>query len=522
MATGPRPRRKKRSWKFKLLVLVVGLAAIGAVAYFNLKKEKQAEKFATVRVERGNLVDKLAETGSIELVRTVEVKSTVSGEIRELPVQAGDWVEKDQLVAVIEPDPAQSLQLYQKRSAVEQAGINLREQENRFARNQSLFDRQMLAAQEFEEAQTRLVRARTNLRLAELELEILETKANLKHVEDASDLLQLDEVRVLAPISGIAIRRDVEIGEVVASGTSSFSGGTVLFEIGDPSQMIVAADIAEIDIGQLQTGQHVDLVVDAYPDTTYRGEVHWIAPVGQKKPGSTIVTFDVEIDILDREPRLRQGMSCDLDIIFTRRDSTLYLPVEVVLEVFDDEEKDDEEEVKGRRGRFIAYVHKAPPDSVTDAGADSSALAAGDSLAGVSADSATAAATVEPSDAETAAVAGAAGARVPADTLAAASRETSADSLAGAPADMSAADTLAAATADSTSSAEEKEPPKVVLAEFEELELQVGLETTTRIEVLTGLEEGDLVAADPELIRRKQKEEAEKAKKPETEDKGWF
>ena len=123
----------------------------------------------------------------------------------------------------------------------------------------------------------------------------------------------------------------------------------MLFEIGDPSQLIVRGDIAEIDIGRVEIDQDVDIIVDAYPDTTYRGRVRWIAPVGQQKQGSTIVTFDTEIEITDNAPRLRQGMSCDIDILFARRDSAVYLPVERVLEVFDDEDQEDE------RGREYAW-----------------------------------------------------------------------------------------------------------------------------------------------------------------------
>ena len=102
MATPPRRRRKK--W-LKLLLAVIVLSAIGAIVYHNLEKEEEVPTYASVWVKRGTLVDKLAETGSIELVRTVEIKSTISGRIRELPVEAGDVVIAGQLVAIIEPDP---------------------------------------------------------------------------------------------------------------------------------------------------------------------------------------------------------------------------------------------------------------------------------------------------------------------------------------------------------------------------------------------------------------------------------
>ena len=110
--TPPSPKRRKKKRLLKVLLFILVLGAIGAIVYFNLKKEKEEPTFPTAFVERGNLIDKLAETGSIELVRTVEIKSTISGRIRELLVEAGDLVEEGELLALIEPDPNQSLLLY--------------------------------------------------------------------------------------------------------------------------------------------------------------------------------------------------------------------------------------------------------------------------------------------------------------------------------------------------------------------------------------------------------------------------
>lgn len=457
MAKAKSRRGKKRTWKFKLPIFLALAGVIGGLAYISLKKEKPAEEFPVLEINRESLVDKLAETGTIELVRTVEVKSTVAGEIRQLPVEAGDWVERDRLLAVIEPDLNQSLQLYQKRSAVNRGKIDLEEQEKDFNRKKVLFDRGLLSSEQFEDAQTLLTRIQYDLRLAELELEVLETKANLSKTQNES--LDLGEVRVLAPISGIVIRRDVEIGEVVTSGLSAVSGGTLLFEIGDPSQMIIRGDIAEIDIAKLQVGQEVEVVVDAYSDTTYHGRVRWIAPVGQKKQGSPIVTFDTEIDILDREPLLRQGMSCDIDIIFSRRDSVLSLPTEAVIEDFGE----DEEKTKGQKGRFIAYV--VPADSLDSDNTEKA----------------------DPEKTE--------------------KKEISQEG------DTTATENPEIKTGEEKGRKKKKDEKKFELEKFVEVELDIGLETTTRIEVLSGLKEGDLVASDPNLIRRKLEQ-----KKKEDED----
>lgn len=412
-------KKKKRGLKLKLTLAVVVLAGIGSGVYFKFFSTPPVEKFAATRVLKGSVVDKLAETGSIQLVRTVEVKSTVAGEVRKLPVEAGDEVVEGQVLALIEPDPTQSLQLYQKRSAVDQARIRLKEQEQDATRRKSLYERKMLSTEEYERAANNLTQTRNQLRLAELEVEVLEAKANLTPEQKHSDL-KTDEIKIIAPIDGVVIRRGVEIGEVVASGLSSFTGGTTMFEIGDPSQMIVKSEISEVDVGRLQVGQPVEIVADAFPDTTYRGRVRWVAPVGEKKAGSTLITFETEIELLDHEPRLRQGMSCDVDIVFARHDSIAYLPAEAVLEVFPEDQEKTQEKVKGQRGRLIAYLAPAaaPPT---------------DSAAG-------------PHPA-------------PADSLA--------------------------------------------LDQFTEVELKTGLETSTRTEILGGLEAGDRVAANAQQLRDK-------------------
>jgi len=126
---------------------------------------------------------------------------------------------------------------------------------------------------------------------------------------------------------------------------------TEMFQIGDPSELIVRSDISEVDVGKMRAGLPVNIVVDAYPDTTFKGSVLRVAPVGRQRQGTTIVSFETEIQVLDRDPRLRQGMSCDIDVVFSARDSTLFLPVEAALETFGQEEG----KVKGKRGRFFVY-----------------------------------------------------------------------------------------------------------------------------------------------------------------------
>ena len=348
------------SWSRRRSVLVGVAGAIiisGALAYNLLrvgKKKDKGTEVETVQVERGRVVDQLRETGRIEFVRTVEVKSTVSGEIVELLAEGGDMVEDGRILAIIEPDPNQTLQLYNKRAAVERARIDLVQMQKELVRKEELHRRHLISEEAVERARDQLEKVQNASRLALLELEILETRANIERGDGPSGIEEkLDDMRVLSPVSGVVIARPVEVGEVVVSGILSTVTGTKLFEIGDPSQMMVKADISEVDVGRMKPGQPVNIIVDTYPDTTYHGVVHRIAPMGEIRQGSSIVTFATEIRILDHEPRLRQGMSCDIDIIFAERDSTPCLPVEAVYQDFGQETRPGDK--KGERGRYIVY-----------------------------------------------------------------------------------------------------------------------------------------------------------------------
>jgi RND family efflux transporter MFP subunit len=183
-------------------------------------------------------------------------------------------------------------------------------------------------------------------------MEMAEASSQASANLDKKKITELDDYRITAPISGLVIAREVEEGEMVVTGISSYMVGTTVFQIGDPSEMIVKSSISEVDVGRIKVGQEVKIVTDSYPDIAYRGSVKSIAPVGKIKQGETIVTFDAEIEILDPDSKLRQGMSCDIDIYVDRRENVLVLPVETVFEVM---AKDIEGEDTTKVDHIVAY-----------------------------------------------------------------------------------------------------------------------------------------------------------------------
>ncbi|MGB2907324.1 MAG: efflux RND transporter periplasmic adaptor subunit [Candidatus Aminicenantaceae bacterium] len=355
-------RRKKRRRRIILTILflvVIAAVVIGVRMKGTMAPEDMKGPLSSV--EYGGVLDRLTETGTIELVRSIEVKSKISGKIKQILVEEGEIVSANQLMAIVEPDPNQALQLYGKRAAVERARIEYLEREKEWERNQSLFEKDLIARQELEKFENLYRLAKNAFKQAQLEQQILEmemteaTPADTSGL-DTAEIMQLDDFRIVAPISGLVIARNVEQGEMVVTGISSYMVGTTVFQIGDPSEMIVKSSISEVDLGRLREGQEVLIVADSYPDDSYTGRVKSIAPVGLIKQGESIVTFEVEIEILDPDERLRQGMSCDIDIVMDRRENVLVLPVEAVHEVM---RKDIEGEETSEVDHVLAYRWKA-------------------------------------------------------------------------------------------------------------------------------------------------------------------
>lgn len=318
----------------KKRLVIAGVSVCGLVAvllYVVFNSTARDATFEILQVQHGPISEILAETGTIQFVRTVMVKPTVSGEVRHIYADVGDRVSADDVLAVIEPDPSQSLQLSRQRARVDGARIDLSERALNFERKRELYERSLISSEEFDQARIAHTRARHDLDMAELELQILELKVNVEVDSNKTH----GAVRVLSPLDGIVIARAVEEGEVVASGTSSYTGGTEMFRIGDPDRMVVKSAVGETDAGRVRSGQEVRIRVDAYPDATYRGRVERVAPVGVRRPGSTLVTFDTEIVISDPSKELQQGMSCDIDIVVEKNDHSVLVPVSSVMEMVD-------------------------------------------------------------------------------------------------------------------------------------------------------------------------------------------
>jgi HlyD family secretion protein len=346
--------KKKRRFIKKMIFGGIIVLIVLALAGMKVAGGKKIEPVKTTKPKIGNIVERLTETGNIELLRTLEVKSKIAGTIQSIMVREGDAVRQGQVLCVVDPDPNQTLLLFQKRSAVDRAQIELDRAKKEMDRKRELAKTSMVSEKEVEDAVNSHRIAQNTFNLSRLELEIMEREIETAGA-GAEERIVSSKVR--APISGVITQRYVEEGVLVTSGISSFNAGRDLFQIGDPSAQIIRANISEVDIGKVKVDTQVKITLDAYPDTSFAGKIRHISPVGKLQQGRNVVSFNTEIEIIDKDSRLKPGMSCDVDVILAQEDNVLFVPLEAVYQ-----KKEGDEDDENRKTRNLIFV-QAKKDS---------------------------------------------------------------------------------------------------------------------------------------------------------------
>ncbi len=291
------------------LSLLVAVAALTACA----KKAEGPLIIQTAAVERRTIVVQAEATGIIEPINVVEVKSRSSGQVIEMPVETGTLVRPGSLIVQLDTRDVQN-QFDQSKADLESAQKSLEVAEQNKKRSDELFRAQIITAQEneqagltYQNALSAIVRARTNLDLAQQ---------------------RLDDARVVAPVTGTIIEKPVALGQVIQSGTSAVGGGTTIVKMADLTKVRARALVNETDIGRVVPGQEATVIVDAFPDRPFRGTVEKIEP--QAVVQQNVTMFPVLVSLENRDGLLLPGMNGEVNIISDRRENVVAVPNEAI------------------------------------------------------------------------------------------------------------------------------------------------------------------------------------------------
>lgn len=305
------PFTKERTKLMKRLIAVAFASA--TLLACKSEPESPVKRFETAKAERRDLTVTASATGVVQPVRVVEVKSKASGEIVELAVESGDYVQQGALLARLYPRDAEN-QRAQARADVEAARARLMTAESEFKRAASLRNAQLIPESDYESKRLEVANARAQLVRAQTTMEI------------ASERLR--ETVVSAPVTGRIIEKNVELGNVVSSAVSQVSGGTTLMKMADLREVEIRALVDETDIGRVSPGQRARIRVDAFPNQNFAGEIAKIEP--QAVVEQSVTMFPVLIRIANEQELLKPGMNAEVDIFISRQENVLSVPNEAI------------------------------------------------------------------------------------------------------------------------------------------------------------------------------------------------
>lgn len=330
-----------------IIFLVVGRSA----GWIGKPKELEVE---LAKVKRTTIVERVSASGTVQPVTEVKIAPEVSGEIIDLLVEEGDAVNRGQLLVKIRPDTWESqLQraqagLSQQRANLAQAEANLNSSkaqfiraEQEFKRQETLWNQKVISEADWQLARQNFAIAKSEVTAAEKSVEasryiIQSTEASLREAQE-----NFRKTSVISPMDGIVSKLIVKKGERVV-GTATMAG-TEMLRIADLNVMEVRVDVNENDIVRVSAGDTAVIDVDAYASINkeFKGVVTLIANTAKDKVSADAITeFEVRIlilassyqDLIDQGNKFpfRPGMTASADIITTRKENVLSVPLAAV------------------------------------------------------------------------------------------------------------------------------------------------------------------------------------------------
>ncbi|MFA4948030.1 MAG: efflux RND transporter periplasmic adaptor subunit [Candidatus Krumholzibacteriia bacterium] len=316
---------RKRYFVFIAVAVVVVILVL-----VNLKAhEKRALAVQTEEVARRDITMVISASGSVRPKRKVDISASTIGKVTRVAVKEGEVVRKGQFLLQIDPVELETTvariraMLEAAKSNEKQAAAQAEQAKNDYERAKTLLDGGHRTMQEVETAKTSYDVA--DARLEAVKQEIVQYRANLESAEHS-----LKEVTIVSPMSGIVTRRNVEEGEIAIMGTLN-NLGTVLLTIADLSTIETEIEVDETEVTHMKIGDRAKVTLDAFPDTSFTGEVTEIGNspiVSGASAAQQGVDFKVVVTINGSIPNVRPGLSADAEITVAEAKGALSIPIQ--------------------------------------------------------------------------------------------------------------------------------------------------------------------------------------------------
>jgi HlyD family secretion protein len=285
---------------------VIPLLAGGVVWMSGRAEGSEGPAYRFAEVTRGNLEAAVSSTGTLGAVTTVQVGTQVSGQVAAIYVDFNDIVKKGQLIARIDPT-LQQQSVRDAEAGFERVNADLQQAQREYDRSKALYDQRVITETEFNAADYRLATSKASAKSAQITVD--RARQNLSYTS------------IYAPIDGIVVERNVDVGQTVAA---SLSAPQLFLIANDLKRMQILASVDESDIGVIKEGQPVRFRVQAYPNESFAGSVRQVRL--QSKTQENVVSYTAVVEVENATGKLLPGMTATVEFLTETATDALIVP----------------------------------------------------------------------------------------------------------------------------------------------------------------------------------------------------
>lgn len=305
----------KRYFKFVVAALVL-LVFVATFVFLWMKSQPVPEEYEVFTAKSMDLRKTTVVTGKIEPRNEVNVKPQISGIITDLYKEAGDRVEAGEVIAKVKviPDMAQ---LSAAQARVRLAEVNVKQARVDYGREKTLYDKGLVAAEEYEKSKQTYDQAQEELEAANDNLQVVRYGVSARNAGESSTLIR-------ATISGLVLDIPVKVGNTVIL-SNTFNDGTTIATVANMADLIFRGNIDEIDVGRLVAGMPMKITVGAMHDMRLQASLEYISPKAVETNGANQFEIKAAVRVTD-DNLIRSGYSANAEIVLAEARGVLAVP----------------------------------------------------------------------------------------------------------------------------------------------------------------------------------------------------
>ena len=301
----------------KLMVAaIVAIIFIGTFVFLYQKSQPKPTEYQELTPKVTDVLKSTVITGKIEPRNEVNVKPQISGIITEICKQAGDYVQAGEVIAKVKVIPDMG-QLSNAQARVRLAGINLKQAQVDYTREEQLFKKQLVSADEYDKVKQALKQAKEEVVAAEDALEVVRDGVSKSNASASSTLIR-------STISGIILDIPVKVGNSVIL-ANTFNDGTTIASVANMNDLIFRGNIDETEVGNLVVGMPMKITIGALQDLKFDADLEYISPKAVENNGTN--QFEVKAAVRSvKGGKIRSGYSANAEIVLAKAMHVLTVP----------------------------------------------------------------------------------------------------------------------------------------------------------------------------------------------------